>query len=303
VSAAGRTVGLLTCPSCREFVVADVDNLRCGGCGTEYPVVEGIPVLLARGAEAPEELKTQQAAFFDEEDFEFEVSRPHGMPALYRELLTEKFRRGVSKLGSAIEGGNALVVCGGSGMDAEFLARAGASVVSSDISLGAARRTCARASRYGFEVRAVVADVERLPFPDQSYDLVYVHDGLHHLERPLLAVAEMARVGRAVSITEPADAAVTSVAVRLGLALAREDAGNDVNRLSSDEVTEVLRASGFRILETSRYAMYYRHRPGAVSRLASRPVLLPAVTTTLRWGDRALGRFGNKLAVQAVRGS
>jgi ubiquinone/menaquinone biosynthesis C-methylase UbiE len=41
-----------------------------------------------------------------------------------------------------------------------------------------------------------VADAERLPFPDRSIDVVYVHDGLHHLARPEAGLAEMTRVAR-----------------------------------------------------------------------------------------------------------
>jgi ubiquinone/menaquinone biosynthesis C-methylase UbiE/uncharacterized protein YbaR (Trm112 family) len=297
-------VGLefVACPICGGSLARTRTAHRCGDCGAEYPVEDDIPVLLARGTDAGEEAKARQAAFFDDEDFEFEVSRPHGTPALYEHLLTEKFRRSISRLGVIVRGGTALVVCGGSGMEAEFLARAGAEVVSSDISLGAARRVCERASRYGFAVSAVVADAEALPFRDRSFDLVYVHDGLHHLERPLAAIAEMARVAdRAVSITEPASAAITAAAVRVGLARSREEAGNEVKRLTIDEVATALAAADFRVVEAARYAMYYRHRPGAVSKLASKPMVFPAVKTTLRRGGAALGRFGNKLAVQAVR--
>jgi SAM-dependent methyltransferase len=293
---------LLACPSCRRPLLSGVDVFRCNDCDADYPIVDGVPVLVPQGAEAMDAPKARQAAFFDLENSEFEVSRPHGAPALYQHLLAEKFRRGISKLGPVVSGGTALVVCGGSGMDAEFLARAGTTVVSSDISLGAAGRVRERARRYGFAVAPVVADAERLPFRDRSFDLVYVHDGLHHLERPFVAIAEMARIAkRAVSITEPASATITAAAVRLGLALAREEAGNEVKRFRLDDVGAVLRGEGFRIVEAGRYAMYYRHHPGRVSELASRPAVFPAVEITLGWLDAMIGRFGNKLTVQALR--
>ncbi|MCA1571279.1 MAG: class I SAM-dependent methyltransferase [Chloroflexi bacterium] len=34
---------------------------------------------------------------------------------------------------------------------------------------------------------AVVADVEHLPYADRSLDMVYVHDGLHHLSDPMVS--------------------------------------------------------------------------------------------------------------------
>jgi SAM-dependent methyltransferase len=243
-----------------------------------------------------------QAEHFDHEDPEFEITRPHGATRLYRWLLEEKFRRSVEGIAESVPGWTALAVCGGSGMDAELLARAGAQVVSADISLGASRRAGERARRFGVEILPVVADAERLPFADRSFDLVYVHDGLHHLEHPDAGLAEMARVARrAVSITEPARAAATRLAVRLGLALEREEAGNRVARLDPGEVAALLRARGFDVVVAKRYGMLYRHRPGAPSRLFSTRALFPLVEAALRGANAVAGPLGNKLTVQAVR--
>jgi uncharacterized protein YbaR (Trm112 family) len=40
----------LVCPACRRPLVLEDEAVRCSGCGRRYPVVEGIPVLLADGA-------------------------------------------------------------------------------------------------------------------------------------------------------------------------------------------------------------------------------------------------------------
>lgn len=187
-------------------------------------------------------------------------------------------------------------------MEAEFLARRGASVITADISRRAAERARERARRHGFAVESIVADVERLPFRDASIDLVYVHDGLHHLGEPVRGLHEMARVARrAVSVNEPASAAVTRAAVRVGLALEREEAGNRVARLDPDEVGRAVEAHGFMVVRAERYPMLYRHEPGPLSRaLSRRPLLGPA---QLAYGAASTlgGRIGNKLTVQAVR--
>lgn len=307
-----RFLDLLACPACGGPLEWAPDNACCRTCGRIYQVVEGIPVLLLdEVAASQDELeppgaggsKDRQADFFDHEvEVEFEISRPHGTPEMYQWLLGEKFRRSVWGLAGMVRGATALTVCGGSGLDAEFLARAGARVISSDISLGAARRAKERARRYGLDVTPIVADVEHLPFGDASVDLVYVHDGLHHLENPLVGLAEMARVaGRAVSATEPARALATAVAVRFGLALEREEAGNRVARITLEEVTGELEARGFRIVHADRYAMYYRHQPGAVMRAISRPGIFPVAQGAVSGGQRPLGRWGNKLTVVAER--
>jgi len=287
---------LLVCPACHGDLEIGSAEARCG-CGLRFDVENGIPVLIT----GPSELARRQAAWFDDhEDAEWEIERPNGAPALYRWLLEEKFRRAVE--GVELREATALAVCAGSGMDAELLARAGAHVIALDISPGAARRASERARRHQFDLLAVVGDATCLPFRDASVDVVYVHDGLHHLDDPLAGLAEMARVARSVvCLSEPARARVTALAVRAGLALEREEAGNTVGRLDAETVGVELVKAGFRILASGRYGMYYRHEPGHLARILSHRGLLTAAKASFLLTNGIAGRFGNKLAVVAVR--
>ena len=298
-------VGLLVCPVCRHALAqtAGGARLECTSCRRDYPFHLEIPILLP--SEGASTHKARQVEFFDQDPADdFGVTRPRGAPELYGWLLREKFRRSVIGLEHLLPGATALTICGGSGVDAEFLARAGARVILSDISLGVVLQARERARRYGLDIALVVADAEALPFRDASIDVVYVHDGLHHLERPAVGLAEMARVARrAVSVSEPADAAATAAAVRLGLADDEEEAGNRVRRLTLDEISRELSSRGFRSIRPHRYAMYYRHWPGRTMRVLSSPPLLPLARASLNMLNRVAGRFGNKLTVQAIRAS
>jgi SAM-dependent methyltransferase len=307
----------LACPSCHGALRVEASKYSCSDCARQFPIVDGIPLLVSDSAATEHDEidhlhgsedashKAAQAGYFDRAVAEeFEIERPRGTPRFYRFLLGEKFRRATAPIGPHLIGATALTVCGGSGMDAEYLARAGARVVASDLSLGAARRTRERARRHGLEITSIVADVEHLPFRDRAFDLVLVHDGLHHLEQPEVGLKEMARVaGRWISLTEPARAGLTKAAVRAGLALEREEAGNRVARLSPGEVVDILGQAGFRSLVAQRYAMYYRHEPGWVFRAMSVKPAFPAARLAWRLGNRLIGRFGNKLAVLAERES
>ncbi|HZU81756.1 MAG TPA: methyltransferase domain-containing protein, partial [Polyangiaceae bacterium] len=264
---------VLCCPDCHGDLARAADGATCAACAAVFPVVDEIATFVAAAGRTG--FKGRQAAWFDGGlDEELEIERPLGTPRLYAWHYREKFRRGTSRLEALLPGATALTVCGGSGMDAEFLARSGFGVVTADISLGAARRARERAARHRFGLESIVADVERLPFRDAAFDLVYVHDGLHHLERPLDGLAEMARVARrAIAVSEPAAAAVTSLAVRLGLALETEEAGNPVGRLALCDVTGCLASRGFLVVDAHRYAMYFKHEPGRVMRTLSVPPL------------------------------
>lgn len=287
------------CPNCRGSIRDEIEPWTCKVCETQFGLRDGVRVLVADY----DDYKRGQASFFDRDvDAEYEINRPRGAPPLHQWLLREKFRRSVAPIASDLAGASVLTICGGSGLDAEFMADAGAHVLCTDISIGAVKRALVRAARFDLHYEVAVADAEALPFPDQSFDFVYVHDGLHHLERPLRGVAEMARVAkRGVCITEPARAALTRLAVLVGVATDAEEAGNAVQRMTEPELRAVLCASGFRAQTAARYLMYYRHEPGLATRLLSQRLAGAAARSTWRVLNALVGRAGNKLTIQAVR--
>jgi ubiquinone/menaquinone biosynthesis C-methylase UbiE len=63
-----------------------------------------------------------------------------------------------------------------------------------DISPGMLTALAANAERLGLDVETVVADAERLPFADASFDLVFGHAVLHHIPDLPRAFGELARV-------------------------------------------------------------------------------------------------------------
>ncbi len=66
----------------------------------------------------------------------------------------------------------------------------------SDISPGMLQTLAANAERLGVEVTTRPADAERLPFEDESFDLVFGHAVLHHIPDLPRAFAEFERVLR-----------------------------------------------------------------------------------------------------------
>lgn len=103
--------------------------------------------------------------------------------------------------GDDLSSWSALVTCAGAGGEGSYLANRGVGAVTiSDFSPRALEHCRQRDER--LETRLL--DAEQLDVPDESYDLVLVQDGLHHLPRPVLGLTEMLRVSRrAVVVIEP----------------------------------------------------------------------------------------------------
>ncbi len=234
---------------------------------------------------------------------EFEIQRPHGCGRIYEFLIGYKFRQGLDVLGLQLVGRTVLEMCCGSGLMTEALSRQGARVTGTDVSAMALARARERALRYGFQADFCVADAETLPFRGGSFDVVAVHDGLHHLNDPPRAIREMARVARqGVLILEPAQAALTRLAIRLGLAEEVEEAGNQVRRLVPRDVAAELRAAGFSRVVWRRTLMYYPHEPYRWFRWFDPPLSFGLFHAGF-WGVNLLfGRWGNKLVLGATRG-
>jgi SAM-dependent methyltransferase len=253
----------------------------------------------------PADTKASQADYYDHgvADPEFEINRPHGESRLYSYLMDFKFARAADLLGRPLRGTSMLVICCGSGMDAEYAARSGASVVAMDISSGCLSRARVRAHRYGVRYALVKGDAENLPFRDGSFDYTFVHDGLHHLSEPEQAISEMARVARrGIMITEPADANLTKLLIRLRLMKPYEDAGNYVIRFQPRQLESLCRSLGFNRFASTRYLVKYGHPPaGWWRRLDATPLFELGRAAFWLLGVAVFGRWGNKMAFVAER--
>jgi SAM-dependent methyltransferase len=93
----------------------------------------------------------------------------------------------------------------GHGMAAVVLARRGARVTACDLSAGYLAEARARARANEADVRFVLADGHRLPFPDQSFAAAWGHAILHHLDVQIAAreLHRVLRPGGVVVLCEP----------------------------------------------------------------------------------------------------
>ncbi|MEU7138788.1 class I SAM-dependent methyltransferase [Nocardia sp. NPDC046473] len=147
-----------------------------------------------------------------------------------------------------------LDVATGTGAAAAVAAKVGvrATIVGVDSSVEMLRQ--ARANADGRQANLVVALIEELPFPDGTFDLVMCTRALHHVERPDIVVAEMARVVR------PGGQVIVADNVT-GLSGAAHDRFEEIQRvrdpghattLSESQLIELLRANALDVAECHR---------------------------------------------------
>lgn len=106
--------------------------------------------------------------------------------------------------GLDLKGKKALVVGCGDGGDAIHLARLGAVVDAFDLSPEMLEYGKRLASEHGVSVNFREAVAENMPYPDDSFDLVYVRDILHHvdIEPTMKEIARVAKPGAMMIVNE-----------------------------------------------------------------------------------------------------
>ncbi len=208
-------------------------------------------------------------------------------------------KKAISLLPFKMKGMKVLSVCSGDGPEGEYLYRKGARVMITDISseaIKAAKRRCP-------QLRGRVADAEKLPFEDNSFDLVLVRHGLHHLANPYKGIYEMNRVGkRGFVFIEAQKNFITKILIKLGLAEEYEASGNYVYRFTRAEIKKLmkkLKISNYRISTSWCYHFdyltehVYPHFDNKTSYLI--------FTTLFYIFNFFFGYFGNSLTVIALR--
>ena len=177
------------CPKDRASLLQGADALECTKCGTRFPIVNGVPVLI-----------NDENSVFAIADYEIEsgyMGASYGRAADRTSGLRRRARRMVHRLRNLPVGmghfghpdalaavrrvcsSPAVLVVGSGGMR---LGRPSDTVVHTDVAFAA-------------HVDAI-ADAHDLPFPDASFDLVIAVAVLEHVADPQRCVAEFWRVLR-----------------------------------------------------------------------------------------------------------
>jgi SAM-dependent methyltransferase len=172
---------LFRCPACGgRLHVSDVGaSLACGGCGSVYPVVNGIPRFVPA---------VNYAANFGFQWNRFrrtQLDSGTGLP-----ISRDRFQRATGWSRETLAGARVLDVGCGAGRFAEVALALGASVVAIDYS--SAVDAC-RANLTDANLQVAQADVYALPFAPGTFDFVYSLGVIQHTPDVAKTIAALAR--------------------------------------------------------------------------------------------------------------
>ncbi len=190
----------LICPECRAELRKESDELRCGACESAYKIVDGIPAFC--GTDEFYEGKFD-VSYDDSQSF---FTRPAFFPlfirkALFRFLILNQIGSKRKKFILDKARGNELTLDIGCGGGRKWLRNYG-QVVGIDVSLSSLKN-----ARQIYNAVAQ-STLEKLPFPDDYFDVVTGIDILGHIENDDkdAVLTELKRVlkpgGRLVAIVE-----------------------------------------------------------------------------------------------------
>ena len=112
------------------------------------------------------------------------------------ELVDEGEKEALFELVEDIDGSRVLEVACGTGRFAVELAESGADVTGVDISKPMLMKGVGKARERGLGVEFLRGDAKRLPFPDDTFDLVLGMRFFHLVDEPVEYLSEMARVSK-----------------------------------------------------------------------------------------------------------
>lgn len=187
-----KLIETLRCPSCKGALSVSGNGLLCAACKVSYPIVDGIPRMLApslREALAGEVAATGTDAKQVETALSFGYEW-HRFPEMYAEW-ERQFLDYMQPHGPEFFRGKKVLDAGcGNGRFAYYAGKYGAEVWAID--LGPAVEV-ARRNTESVGANVVQADLHNPPFALESFDFIYSIGVLHHLPDPEVAFRNLLR--------------------------------------------------------------------------------------------------------------
>jgi SAM-dependent methyltransferase len=297
------------CPDCTSTLEeVSTTQIRCPTCERLFPVLDGVPALYPSRLDA---ITSAEIAYWDSRGDHERTT----LSQSYETNHLEADRWGLYGYKDWLEGlpieSRVLELGCGTNPKSLFLSRFRdlADVTVSDLSIAqlAANRDLCRSLGLENRVRHIAADMARLPFRNEVFDVVLVHAALHHVPNVDEAVAEMARCLRPSGIiiighepNQPMIRLVRGIAARSGLGEKNQAdcysvADDELEGLRPEHIKSILEGNGVSVKRVDRqwFLMALIHpMPLMVQRATGKHIKLPGPLVSLTVAsDRVIARI------------
>lgn len=248
----------IACVKCKSQLSKSENQFKCNCCRKEYPLIDGIGLMLT---DVDEQALKQKQIYDSSYSEALEIfACPVGFYDS-KSLTIGKYIHFVNKYIEACKAANIEILeigAGGGQMLGTINQLHGLHPYGIDISIGSAKLVSK--SKLVNPDRIAVCDASCLCFPDNFFDIVYTFGTLEHLEKPGRCIAEINRVlkddGIMITFCPVSDFKYTlhwlgSIFNSKAQSKANLAAGHDFNRiLTKSELIDIVEKSGFSIVET-----------------------------------------------------
>jgi ubiquinone/menaquinone biosynthesis C-methylase UbiE len=180
---------ILACPNCRSSVKINGDKVEClsSKCTSSFPIVDGIPIMLA--PKLADDLRLTEEKFSKEYE-SFHLSEQVDLEG---DLQLRDAYHHVLKYSKYINDGYFLEVGSGTSKISYLLAQKGVKTVGVDLSLSALKIGKALFEKANLHGLFVCGDICSLPFKTNTFSLMYGGGVIEHFKETKKAVDELYR--------------------------------------------------------------------------------------------------------------
>lgn len=174
-------------------------------------------------------------------------NKPDHQPQVVHEALLDNL---LATIG--VKGKKVLEVGAGMGGDSIYLSKKGAIVTALDFTREALVAVIENAKAAGVSVRTVQAEAKRLPFADDTFDVVFHQGFLEHFENPSELIDEQRRVlktGGLIVVDVPQKYTTYTIKKHVAMALGKWFAGWE-REFTIGELEKLLKTRGFEIVRS-----------------------------------------------------
>jgi len=250
------------------------------------------------------ELKALKGKINDKDWVDEWLNHPSSWGKVWYDMYYGNIFPTIRKLHGSFKGKTVLVVGTGGGTEAEWLVKQGADVTCLDVNNDFLEVSKLRFKQKNLKAKFVLANGEKLPFRENSFDICFFFGVLHHIPDFEKALKESARVANTVILgNEPREIPILRHIMK-AVNWNTEYEDLETHRFSDSQLKEILLESGFKRIKQKNLWAYFPsnpHDPKSSLSIRNNPVISFIWTSIMRFLSFFFSYFGHDIILVASK--